>query len=42
MELARDLQSLYSWRLVELLIRERDRGRLLCRHQASSDRDGCE
>ncbi|MFC4706580.1 replication initiation protein [Paraburkholderia caffeinitolerans] len=28
-EFARGLQSLYSWRLLELLMRERDRGRLL-------------
>ncbi|AOK42587.1 replication initiation protein [Burkholderia vietnamiensis] len=29
LEFARGLQSLYSWRLLELLMRERDRGRLL-------------
>ncbi|KVC67639.1 replication protein RepB [Burkholderia ubonensis] len=29
LEFARGLQSIYSWRLLELLMRERDRGRLL-------------
>lgn len=29
LEFARGLQSLYSWRLLELLMREKDRGRLL-------------